>query len=574
MKINSINLANLRNNFQYNSTKNQQNNASTLELNYAKLPSSKNYLALFNFTGGSSINLAQTYEKLQDKQYPHPSIKENIKKELDNKNPNNKTLYDFHFDRYKGVLDCYSLNELKEKFPEFANCQSSWSTDAREGSFLADWQFNESNIFPNDEDLTLQLIKLYWGQGFSLNDLSDYLKENSKDGKAMSLYYTMARKLNIPLMNNTYAHILKLSNKEYNEKLTSEMSLKRKEANEQRKQKEEGEPVYIPRGPLSEAHKRHISEGLKRYFEEHPEAVLKMSQRQKEFYRNNKHEHDEFSFVMNYAWNNTQEGKSVAKHLSKFLKKYYRLNLEEIDLTQNLSSNQKTALEEFWDKNTWAKGKFSTAVKKGWESLKKNPFKTDYAVLDLIPKTLSQNMKQFAINHGLEVPEVNLGIFEVTSKDNTRNEQEQKKIEEISQKAIDLYEQYYPESKDDSASAKQLALICIENDLYYNPSKLPRTIRGNQKKIETLKVLLNRSIGNAYLYQIAKIPNKGAMKIPIDGVTNDELSKILQTLALGSIVIDCPEFIEYINKKLDEAYCTFVNSGNGKADIEKFLRIN
>lgn len=49
------------------------------------------------------------------------------------------------------------------------------------------------------------------------------------------------------------------------------MIQKRREALDIKAQKADNEPVYIKRGPLSAEHKKHISEGLKKYYQEHPE---------------------------------------------------------------------------------------------------------------------------------------------------------------------------------------------------------------------------------------------------------------------------------------------------------------
>ena len=63
------------------------------------------------------------------------------------------------------------------------------------------------------------MIKLYWGEGFSLSDLRKY-------AAGQDLHYTM-KKLNIPFVSRDYGHILKLSDPEYNARLTREMTEKR-----------------------------------------------------------------------------------------------------------------------------------------------------------------------------------------------------------------------------------------------------------------------------------------------------------------------------------------------------------
>ncbi len=51
-------------------------------------------------------------------------------------------------------------------------------------------------------------------------------------------------------MSVRYAKVLKLSNKEYNDKFTQALSQKLKETREEKQQELEGEPVFIPSGSL------------------------------------------------------------------------------------------------------------------------------------------------------------------------------------------------------------------------------------------------------------------------------------------------------------------------------------
>ena len=75
-------------------------------------------------------------------------------------------------------------------------------------------------------------------------------------------------KLHIPIADRDYGHILKLSDAQYNERLTREMTEKRLAALDRKAQLNDGEPVYIKRGPMSKEHKERISEGLKKYYQQ------------------------------------------------------------------------------------------------------------------------------------------------------------------------------------------------------------------------------------------------------------------------------------------------------------------
>lgn len=356
------------------------------------------------FMGGYSVNLKETYKRLSDEQYP-PDIKGMIFDTLEAQNPDDKTLYDIHFEKYKGIDDCYTLEELKERYPEFQDVVSAWQVSAAPDSFIGRFQNKESEIFTSEEDLTLQLIKLYWGRGFSLKGLSDYIEENSKDKTGIQLGYTM-RKLNIPRMNNNYAHILKLSNKEYNEEFTSQMVIKRKEALEAKKQLAEGEAVVIPKGQLSEAHKQHISEGLKKHFQEHPEKIFAMSERQKRFYEENPQFRDEMTKINLYAFHQTEEGKSVLRGINRFMKKRYGIMITRDDIEQfnKITGKKKTGLEMFWDINKWACEKFSVAQKKARAYFKEHdelpPIQSDDKSFPKSSKPSKPSLKSFRTSLG------------------------------------------------------------------------------------------------------------------------------------------------------------------------------
>ena len=217
MKIQKILPNAIKNN--YNNIKHENKKFAQNEKTNSFLPSTSQYLA---FCGGLSLDLKHVNSSLEEKEYP-PNIKNLIEAELSKNEQTKKTLYDVHSQHYKGILDCYSLDELKEKYPEFKDTVSVYDIEEyKKGSTVDEFLNGKSKTFSPDEDLTLQLIKLYWGQGFSLTDLSKYSSETSDTEAGVNFYYTMTKKLNIPVMDRHYARVLKLSNKEYNEKFTQE----------------------------------------------------------------------------------------------------------------------------------------------------------------------------------------------------------------------------------------------------------------------------------------------------------------------------------------------------------------
>ena len=141
----------------FNNKKIQQ---SAKKQNIQQLPQIKNINYFPCFLGGYSLDLSKVAENLSEEKFP-PDIFELTQKTLKNGNAKNKTLYDIHFEKYKGVLDCYSLDELKEKYPEFKDVISVYDIETKENSFIDDFLKGKSEVFSDSEDLTLQLIKLY-----------------------------------------------------------------------------------------------------------------------------------------------------------------------------------------------------------------------------------------------------------------------------------------------------------------------------------------------------------------------------------------------------------------------------
>ena len=247
MHINPISLYNAQ--FHPHNKQNKTLKQNKIQIKNLKMP---NYAHYVSFCGGSSINLAQSVKNLdslsvqngkeEGEKFP-PNIHAKALDIIKSGNPEDLTLVDIHKDHYALLNDCYDLDDAKELFDEFKNVLSDKGVEFAKESFGSKVKSGDVENFNKDEDLALQLLKLYWAQGFSLTDLKKYCGVN--------LHHTM-NKLNIPLMDREYAHVLKFSDREYNERLTQEMARKRFESMDRRSQEADGEPVYIARGPLSE----------------------------------------------------------------------------------------------------------------------------------------------------------------------------------------------------------------------------------------------------------------------------------------------------------------------------------
>lgn len=366
----------------------------------AKLPSTKDYLS---FTGGYSLNLAETVknlDKLAEKNssvYPK-NIREWAGMVLESGNAAKQTLIDIHKKYYEALKNCTSLQEVKSKFPEFSDVKSDMDVMFSKNSFGEAVKAGELECFDKNEDLSLQILKLYYGDGFSLNDLKNYTA--GKD-----IYHTM-KKLGIPRQNPTYGHVLKFSDPEYNERLTSEMTYKRRLALDKKAQ-EQGEPVYIPRGPLSKEHREHISEGLQKYWRENPERIFDMSEKMKEFYRNNPEKSEELSRVMTKAWNIFGADRIKAA-LSKFMHskgvKNFKADSNPVDYTKE----QSKAMKQFWGANEWARKAFSKNMEYAWKKVKEEN-ELNF-VVNITPNGYRKHFYEWAEKNNIDTSNLNFDM--------------------------------------------------------------------------------------------------------------------------------------------------------------------
>lgn len=420
MKINNITLQSRAQALHFENPQKQKkitvNTAEAQEIQNAKLPSTKDYLS---FTGGYSLNLAETIknlDKLAEKNshvYPK-NIREWAGMVLDSGNAAKKTLVDIHKEYYEALKKCVSLEEVKSKFPEFSDVKSDKEVVFSKNSFGEAVKAGELECFDKNEDLSLQILKLYYGEGFSLNDLKKYT-----DGK--DIYYTM-KKLGIPCQNPTYGYVLKFSDPEYNERLTSEMTYKRRLALDKKAQAE-GEPVYIPRGPLSKEHREHISEGLQKYWRENPERIFDMSEKMKEFYRSNLEKREELSRVMEKAWNIFGADRIKAA-LSKFMRskgiKNFKAEANPVDYTKE----QSKAMKQFWGTNEWARKVFSKNMEYAWKKVKEE--NDLHYIVNITPNGYRKRFYQWAKENNIDTSNLNFDMiyypFNKTKNDIDRSE--------------------------------------------------------------------------------------------------------------------------------------------------------
>lgn len=510
----------------------------TNERNPLNLPSAAHYVS---FMGGSSLNLRQSIINLDGhakdgkSNFP-PDVRESALEVVSNGNPDDKTLIDIHKEKYSLLNDCYDLDDAKALFDEFKGVISDKDVDYKPDSFIARVKSGQIDNFNKDEDLAFQLLKLYWAEGFSLNDLKSYA--------GTELYYVL-NKFHIPLMDRNYAHVLKFSDKEYNKRLTEQMSRKHLETLERRLQENSGEPVYIPRGPLSDAHKKHISESLLVYYSLNPQAALNRSKYQRKYFEDNPEQKEKLQKAMLYAWNNTQEGRSIKKHMIKFFnKEKVGLSVEVYSADgEGMTNLQRTAFKKFWEKNGWAREKFSTAVKLGWAEINKPvEIDSDLSQLDpyyisLVPGALYDDIKVWCDKKGINTQ--GLDFQKLKTQPPSRNE------DILLAKILDKYIRNNSNKQDFIVSVVTGALVSVRNDILLN--RVPKSISNNQDFLQLVATLINQTC-----YKDSDKDGYGT--IMLDVVLGSSVIELLGKIRSACIVYKQKEFVDYIVNKMNKSY--------------------
>ena len=477
MRINTINNITFNPYINYVNTKHNTQKTITVKQQYNTVPAN-NAAFLINFNGGASLKLKATIENLEflgaqfnkmDTIFP-PKVKEAAEAIIHAGNPENLKLVDVHKRIFGKLKECSSLEEIKNLFKEdklFDDVKNASDIEFAPGTYGHKLVSGENSYFTKDEDLSVQLIKLYWGDGFSLTDLKTYT-----EGKDINY---LLNKLNIPKRDQHYGAYLKLSDEEYNTRLTREMAEKRMEAMDRKAALAEGEPVYIPRRPYSELHKKHISEGLIRHYQEHPEACYNISQRQREFYERHPEQKLIFKEVLTRAWA-LKSADNIKRALSMHMSRNGIKNFDFANLTNPfaLDKKQSVAMKSFWAMNDWARNAHSKNMQYGWKTVKRdleNP-----PVFFNYPLGLVKDIIAFAKEKG-----VNLAVEDFVTH-----------FEPITQRAMykpqffDVYSDFINDSNnaDILASLYQYSLVKSIQGMTKNAT--PKNIQSRKKILEFL----------------------------------------------------------------------------------------
>ena len=420
MKINSITLNKFSNNISYNSVQKKENNPENNNTyNSANLPS----IYPVSFTGGKSMSLAETKIQLDKRNNAYPKdIKEKIIAELRRGNPKNKTLIDIHKEKYSALSECETVEDIKQKFPgEFDGIISDKDAKYNDGTFIKDVKEGRIEGFDPEKDVTVQLMQLYWGEGFSLSTLKDTFSNND-------IEYSM-RKLNIPRTEQQYGLYLKLSDKDYNARYTAEMSKRSEEI-------------------------------AKKHFINNPEKIHELPAKKLKDFEKHPEEKEKFSIVLLRAWR-YPEAKGIRKKLSEYIK-HSSPTFDDIKESITPLSPVNMAFRKFWKENLDAKSDFSACLKKSWQKqmtltalgLTEEPFE----YIDFAPSSVRKDILSYAKDKGQEISQ----YIDVRSYDEyiTRNPEEKAQaLETVS----DFYKEN-PQKKKDVMYARLYGIINTLSD--------------------------------------------------------------------------------------------------------------
>ena len=172
------------------------------------------YINQISFEGGKKLNGNDIIERVGAENFPSNHIVETLRSYG---NDSNISLYEIHIDYFKDLLNCKTLDEAKEKYPEFKDVIDAKDLDIK--SFdtksrirqIAQGEVKGADI----ETLSLELLKKFYGNFYAPGQSEHYYDISKKT------IYSILELLNIKRPTNAYIRIMNLSKPEVKEKISS-----------------------------------------------------------------------------------------------------------------------------------------------------------------------------------------------------------------------------------------------------------------------------------------------------------------------------------------------------------------
>lgn len=172
------------------------------------------YVSNLSFCGSKTLSRSQIIDNIGIENFPSPDIAERFKNEED------KTLYEIHKEHYQDLLDCKTLDEAKEKYPEFRNVVDAKDVKLDElGRTHILRKINAGKIEGlSIDDFSLELLKRHYAKvDFMRNKENYYGMDMGTISKTMKMF-------NIK-MNSAYYKQLITSKPELKDKITENLTL-------------------------------------------------------------------------------------------------------------------------------------------------------------------------------------------------------------------------------------------------------------------------------------------------------------------------------------------------------------
>lgn len=342
------------------SVQNRQNNSQ----NYTALqsypaPSAAHYLSMVNFTGGYSLDLEQTIEELEAYEKAHneivfpPSVREAAKEIIKDGDAYKWTLIDVHKDVFGLINTTGDLDTIKSVYPIFKDVVSADDVEARPGSLLDRAKNGELETFNPKNELSVDLIRLLYAEGLSTTEIKKHTDN-------VDVYHMAHKKLGIPLLHPHYAHILKLSDKDYNERLMKAIVATKQDNAERVKQSTE--PVFIPKRKITGDETATVGGELEKHFVQNPADVYNQSENQHLFYQEHPEIAAKLTDLVLVTWGGEKHSSLTDKMKKHFKKTGVEIKIQDLDPFEITPKNAKI-LKEFWKNNPWALKAFSDKMK-------------------------------------------------------------------------------------------------------------------------------------------------------------------------------------------------------------------
>ncbi len=185
------------------------------QYNFASYPDCY-YLNQLSFGRSKQLPHSEIIEKIGRENFPSQRIADRFEAEKE------RPLYEIHMEYYKDLLDCKTLEEAKEKYPEFEQVKDAKELNIDELEKGSVFRRIEKGKIENLslENVSLELLKRQYGELKSPRNSENYFNI-----KQLTVY-NMFKTLNIPKPDTEYIRNCNFSNPEYKQKqseITQEM---------------------------------------------------------------------------------------------------------------------------------------------------------------------------------------------------------------------------------------------------------------------------------------------------------------------------------------------------------------